>query len=60
MQIDNLNDETSQVRPLKVVIVGAGIGGLTAAITMRIAGHIVQVSQSLGLVRDHLRETVET
>ncbi|KIN09142.1 hypothetical protein OIDMADRAFT_150275 [Oidiodendron maius Zn] len=49
MQIDNLDDKTSQVRPLKVVIVGAGIGGLTAAIAMRIAGHIIYESSRFAL-----------
>lgn len=34
-------------RPLKVIIVGAGIGGLAAAIALRDAGHIIQVSLHL-------------
>lgn len=29
--------------PLKVIVVGAGIGGLCAAISLRQAGHIVEV-----------------
>lgn len=30
-------------RPLKVLIAGGGIGGLSAAIALRQAGHIVEV-----------------
>jgi len=32
------------VRPLKVAIVGAGIGGLSAALALRRNGHHVEVS----------------
>jgi 2-polyprenyl-6-methoxyphenol hydroxylase-like FAD-dependent oxidoreductase len=31
-------------RPLQVLIAGAGIGGLAAAIALRQAGHVVQVA----------------
>lgn len=31
-------------RPLRIVIIGAGIGGLTAAIALRSQGHEVTVS----------------
>lgn len=34
--------------PLNIVIAGAGIGGLTASIALRQAGHNVQVSHSFG------------
>lgn len=38
--------QEGQVAPLKIVIVGAGIGGLSAAIALRSAGHIVEVVNS--------------
>lgn len=37
--------------PLNILIAGAGIGGLSAAITLRRAGHNVQVSHSFGRVQ---------
>lgn len=37
---DNTND---QYKPLKVLIAGGGIGGLSAAIFLRQAGHIVEI-----------------
>lgn len=47
MNLNSLHDESSdEPRPLSVAIVGAGIGGLTAAISLRQAGHNVQVCQS--------------
>lgn len=39
-------------RPLEILVVGAGIGGLTAAIALRNQGHNVQV---LVLIRILLR-----
>lgn len=32
-----------ELMPLKVIVVGAGIGGLSAALSLRQAGHDVQV-----------------
>jgi glycine/D-amino acid oxidase-like deaminating enzyme len=32
-------------RPLKIFIAGAGIGGLSVAIALRQAGHVVEVSK---------------
>lgn len=34
---------TGETRPLKILVVGAGIGGLTAAIALRRQGHDVEV-----------------
>lgn len=36
-----------QSTPLKIIIVGAGIGGLSAALSLRRNGHPVQVSSVL-------------
>jgi 2-polyprenyl-6-methoxyphenol hydroxylase-like FAD-dependent oxidoreductase len=38
--------ETESAKPLKIVIAGAGIGGLFAAITLRNAGHHVEIYES--------------
>jgi glycine/D-amino acid oxidase-like deaminating enzyme len=43
--------ETSSIVSLRAAIVGAGIGGLTAAIALRREGHQVDVSCSLCLAR---------
>jgi NADPH-dependent 2,4-dienoyl-CoA reductase/sulfur reductase-like enzyme len=38
---------TADPKPLNVAIVGAGLGGLTAAIALRRNGHLVRVSLAL-------------
>ncbi|KAK2626931.1 hypothetical protein QTJ16_004106 [Diplocarpon rosae] len=44
---DDLNWSFTAVHPLKIVIVGAGIGGLAAAVGLKKAGHdVVMVEQS--------------
>lgn len=42
-------------RPLKVLIVGAGIGGLTAGIGLRRQGHEVTVRGQFGTKMDDIR-----
>ena len=37
--------EVGQRRPLKILVVGAGIGGLVAAIALRKQGHDVEVCE---------------
>jgi monoamine oxidase len=44
MAIKELNGDAAATAGLRVLIVGAGIGGLTAAIALRQQGHRVEVS----------------
>ena len=43
---------SDQPRPLKILIVGAGIGGLTAAIALRNHGHDVQIFEQSRLATE--------
>lgn len=48
MQHEDRSEEWVHVRPLeplKVIIVGGGIGGMTAALALRQQGHHVEVGQ---------------
>ena len=40
------NGDIGEEKPLKVLIAGGGIGGQSAAIFLRQAGHTVEVSQT--------------
>lgn len=40
---DSLRVSASEISPLKILIVGGGIGGLTAAIALRKQGHNIEV-----------------
>ena len=40
------HDQPPEIRPLKAIVIGAGIAGLSAAVGLRRAGHDVEVSQS--------------
>lgn len=40
------------VKPLDVIIVGAGIGGLTAGIALAQTGHVVQILESASTIED--------
>ncbi|KAL4864247.1 hypothetical protein BDV12DRAFT_205836 [Aspergillus spectabilis] len=51
-QINGSTPESDEVRPLKVLIVGAGIGGLTAAIALRNQGHDIQVFEQSQLATE--------
>jgi 2-polyprenyl-6-methoxyphenol hydroxylase-like FAD-dependent oxidoreductase len=42
--INNAASTGRKVDPLKVIIAGAGIGGLSAAVALRKAGHVVEVN----------------
>ncbi|KAL2784515.1 hypothetical protein BJX66DRAFT_348237 [Aspergillus keveii] len=46
------NGTHQEIRPLKVLIVGAGIGGLTAAIALRNQGHDIQIFEQSHLATE--------
>jgi 2-polyprenyl-6-methoxyphenol hydroxylase-like FAD-dependent oxidoreductase len=46
------NGADPEIRPLKVLIVGAGIGGLTAAIALRNQGHDIQIFEQSHLATE--------
>jgi 2-polyprenyl-6-methoxyphenol hydroxylase-like FAD-dependent oxidoreductase len=43
---------SDDARPLKILIVGAGIGGLTAAIALRNQGHDIQIFEQSHLATE--------
>jgi len=43
MDLDSFNTEDAQPRPLSILIIGGGVGGLSAAIALRQNGHNVTV-----------------
>lgn len=43
---------SDEARPLKILIVGAGIGGLTAAIALRNQGHDIQIFEQSHLATE--------
>lgn len=45
--LTNGHHSLGEKRPLRVLIIGAGIGGLTAAIGLRRQGHHVEVIRSI-------------
>lgn len=46
------NDSNAVTRPLKVLVVGAGIGGLTAALALRQQGHDVDIYEQSKLAQE--------
>ncbi|KAL1900678.1 hypothetical protein Sste5346_002403 [Sporothrix stenoceras] len=42
------SDDTNSSKPLKVLVVGAGIGGLSAAASLRQAGHHSRIANEIG------------
>lgn len=50
---DNWRDNRRKaVKPLNVIIVGAGIGGLAAGIALAKTGHVVQILESASTIED--------
>lgn len=47
-----MSDQNQSARPLNILIVGAGIGGLTAALGLRKNGHNVTVYEQSKLVTE--------
>lgn len=51
-EVDTNSSTNEAAQPLRILIVGAGIGGLTAALALRQQGHDVQVFESSKLAQE--------
>ncbi|CAL3964445.1 unnamed protein product, partial [Diplocarpon coronariae] len=49
---DDLDWSFRAIRPWKIVIVGAGIAGLSAAVGLKKAGHDVVILEQAGEIRE--------